>query len=86
MDEITLRHALIDHLGTLRLFSNALTLPMYHAERVEYLGELMKTCDSLSQDLETLCDDADRPGIGYESTPRVANFQWRMDDKPYASA
>jgi hypothetical protein len=86
MDETTLRHTLYDHLGSLRLFSNALGLPMYHAERVEYLGELMNTCDSISRDVEMLCDGSDRPTTARESIPRVANFQWRMDDKPFTSA
>ena len=58
---------------------------MYHAERVEYLGELMVGRDSISRDVEMLCDGSDRPMPAHEPTPRVANFQWRFDDKPYAS-
>jgi len=86
MDETTLRHTLNDHLRSLQLFSSALTLPMYHAERVEYLGEMMSTCDSMSRDLENLSDGSDWALSNPDSTPRVANFQWRFDDKPYATA
>jgi len=58
---------------------------------VEYLGELIDACDSISRDVEILCDGCDRAMSdrtlpAHEPIPRVANFQWRFDDKPYATA
>jgi hypothetical protein len=83
MDDTTLRDQLGNHLNSLQLFSSALGIPMYHFEREEFLAELIRTCDSMESALEPLCELADQTPHWAD---RVAPFQWRMDDKPYASA
>jgi hypothetical protein len=83
MDDKSLRDQLGNDLSSLRLFSSALGLPMYHFEREEFLTEMIRTCDSMESALEPLSEP-------FEPAPqwaeRVAPYQWRMDDKPYASA
>jgi hypothetical protein len=81
MDD-TLKDQLGNHLSSLRLFSSALGLPMYHLEREEFLAEMIRTCDSMESALEPLCE----VDLAPHWADRVAPFQWRMDDKPYASA
>jgi hypothetical protein len=79
----TLRHGLNDHQHALRLFCDALVLPMYQQERVEFLAEVIGTCDTMINEIGPLCAEIPDQATDQPHDQRAAQFQWKMDAGDY---